>query len=94
MIDPGKAVKESSAAEPPAIAPACKIISGVIFGFAFGFLLQKGGVGTYHILIGQLLFQDWTVVRIMMTAPRGAFVVAATVLLSGALYLLERAFPR
>ena len=29
---------------------------------------QKGGVGTYHILIGQLLFQDWTVVKIMATA--------------------------
>ena len=26
------------------------------------------GVGTYHILIGQLLFQDWTVVKIMLTA--------------------------
>ncbi|MDP9291279.1 MAG: YeeE/YedE family protein [Verrucomicrobiota bacterium] len=68
MIDPGKAVKESSIAEPPPIAPARSLISGVIFGFAFGFLLQKGGVGTYHILIGQLLLQDWTVVKIMMTA--------------------------
>ena len=44
------------------------IIGGIVFGFAFGFLLQKGGVGTYHILIGQLLFQDWTVVKIMVTA--------------------------
>lgn len=41
---------------------------GLVFGFAFGFLLQKGGVGTYHILIGQLLFQDWTVAKIMVTA--------------------------
>lgn len=68
MIDPGKTVEESSVATPPAIEPARKIITGVIFGFAFGFLLQKGGVGTYHILLGQLLLQDWTVVKIMMTA--------------------------
>lgn len=68
MIDPGTAVKESSVAELPPIASPHQIISGVIFGFAFGFLLQKGGVGTYHILIGQLLLQDWTVVKIMMTA--------------------------
>ena len=44
------------------------IVGGIVFGFVFGFLLQKGGVGTYHILIGQLLFQDWTVVKIMLTA--------------------------
>ena len=68
MIDPGKAVKESSVAEPPPIAPPKKIISALIFGLAFGFLLQKGGVGKYHILLGQLLLQDWTVVKIMMTA--------------------------
>ncbi len=68
MIDPGKTVEESSVATPPAIEPARKIIHAIIFGFAFGFLLQKGGVGTYHILLGQLLLQDWTVVKIMMTA--------------------------
>ena len=68
MIDPGKAVKESSVAEPPPFAPAKRIISALIFGLAFGFLLQKGGVGKYHILLGQLLLQDWTVVKIMTTA--------------------------
>lgn len=31
-------------------------------------LLQKCAAGTYHILIGQLLLQDWTVVKIMATA--------------------------
>ena len=68
MIDPGTAVKESRVAEGRMVAPARKVVSGVIFGLAFGFLLQKGGVGTYHILIGQLLLQDWTVVKVMMTA--------------------------
>ena len=43
-------------------------MQGLLFGFAFGFLLQKGGVGNYHILIGQLLLQDFTVVKVMVTA--------------------------
>ncbi|MGK2904831.1 MAG: YeeE/YedE family protein, partial [Desulfuromonadales bacterium] len=37
-----------------------------MFGLAFGFLLQKGGVGKYNVLIGQLLLQDWTVAKIML----------------------------
>ena len=68
MLDPGKAVKKSKVDMPALTAPATMIIGGTVFGFLFGFLLQKGGVGTYHILIGQLLFQDWTVVKIMLTA--------------------------
>ena len=68
MLDPGKSVKKSNLAKPASIAPAKIIIGGVVFGFAFGFLLQKGGVGSYHILIGQLLFQDWTVAKVMGTA--------------------------
>lgn len=68
MLDPGKAVKKSSVAEQASVSPVTRIVSGIAFGFIFGFLLQKGGVGTYHILIGQLLFQDWTVVKIMLTA--------------------------
>ena len=68
MLDPGKAVKKSKVDKPASTAPATMIVGGIVFGFLFGFLLQKGGVGTYHILIGQLLFQDWTVVKIMLTA--------------------------
>ena len=68
MLDPGKAVKQSKLDKPAPTAPATMILGGIVFGFLFGFLLQKGGVGTYHILIGQLLFQDWTVVKIMLTA--------------------------
>ena len=67
MIDPGKAVKESS--EPPQGAVSgVKLVSAIFFGLAFGFLLQKGGVGKYNVLLGQLLLQDFTVVKIMMTA--------------------------
>lgn len=68
MIDPGKAVKTSSVAEPAAAENGGRLLGAVVFGLAFGFLLQKGGVGKYHILIGQLLLQDFTVVKIMLTA--------------------------
>ena len=68
MLDPGQAIKKSNVAEPTSVAASPRILEGIVFGFIFGFLLQKGGVGTYHILIGQLLFQDWTVVKIMLTA--------------------------
>ncbi len=68
MIDPGKAVKTSNVAETPAVEQGGRILSAILFGLAFGFLLQKGGVGKYHILIGQLLLQDFTVVKVMLTA--------------------------
>lgn len=67
MIDPGQAVKESS--EPPQGAVSgAKLLGAIVFGLAFGFLLQKGGVGKYNVLLGQLLLQDFTVAKIMMTA--------------------------
>lgn len=40
----------------------------VIAGFMFGFLLQKGGVTQYDVIIGQLLLKDFTVVKIMLSA--------------------------
>lgn len=49
-----------------AAAPA--LFVAALFGLAFGFLLQKGGVGKYHILVGQLLLQDFTVAKVMLTA--------------------------
>ena len=67
MIDPGKAVQQS-AEKPKPVAPAVKLATGAIFGLAFGFLLQKGGVGKFNVLVGQLLLQDWTVVKVMLTA--------------------------
>ncbi len=45
-----------------------QLVGGVLFGLAFGFLLQKGGVGKYNVLIGQLLLQDFTVAKVMLTA--------------------------
>ena len=41
---------------------------GFVFGIAFGFLLQKGGVTKYDVIIGQLLLTDFTVIKIMLSA--------------------------
>lgn len=41
---------------------------GLLFGFIFGFLLQKGGVAKFHVLIGQLLLEDFTVIKVMLSA--------------------------
>lgn len=52
----------------PEVAPAKTLLLGVAFGVVFGFLLQKGGVAKYHVLIGQLLLVDYTVVKVMLSA--------------------------
>ncbi len=41
---------------------------GLVIGIIFGFLLQKGWVTKYDVIIGQLLLTDFTVVKIMLTA--------------------------
>jgi uncharacterized membrane protein YedE/YeeE len=41
---------------------------GLLTGFAFGLLLQKGRVAKYHTILGQLLLRDWTVLKVMTTA--------------------------
>ena len=48
--------------------PALSLVQGLGFGLIFGFLLQKGGVAKYDILLGALLFTDATVVKVMLTA--------------------------
>ena len=41
---------------------------GLLIGTGFGFLLQKGGLTNYNVILGQLLFTDFTVIKTMMTA--------------------------
>jgi len=41
---------------------------GLMIGIIFGFLLHKGGVTKYDIIIGQLLLTDFTVMKVMLTA--------------------------
>jgi hypothetical protein len=67
MIDPGRAVKETDA-PPEGLPKGAKLVGAMTFGIAFGFLLQKGGVAKYNVLVGQLLLQDFTVAKVMMTA--------------------------
>jgi hypothetical protein len=41
---------------------------GFAMGIVFGFLLQKGGVTSYDVIVGQLLLKDFTVLKVMLTA--------------------------
>ncbi len=41
---------------------------GLLLGFLFGFLLQKGGVCDYEVILGQLLLTDFTVIKVILTA--------------------------
>jgi len=45
-----------------------QLVIGVFLGICFGFLLQKGGVTRYDVIIGQLLLKDFTVLKVMLTA--------------------------
>ena len=45
-----------------------ELLLGLTTGFFFGFLLQKGGVAKFEVLIGVLLLEDFTVVEVMLTA--------------------------
>lgn len=65
MIDTGRRHPPTAATS---VSPTPRLVAGVIFGLAFGFLLQKGGVGKFNVLVGQLLLQDFTVAKVMLTA--------------------------
>lgn len=45
-----------------------KLALGLLTGIVFGFLLQKGRAAKFHVIVGQFLLKDWTVVKIMGTA--------------------------
>jgi hypothetical protein len=45
-----------------------QVILGLATGIVFGFLLQKGRVTEYGVILGQLLLTDFTVVKVMLTA--------------------------
>lgn len=48
--------------------PLWKLALGLLTGIVFGILLQKGRVAKFHVIVGQFLFRDWTVVKVMGTA--------------------------
>lgn len=45
-----------------------KLALGFVTGIVFGILLQKGRVAKFEVIVGQFLFRDWTVVKMMGTA--------------------------
>ena len=48
--------------------PPTKLVLGFLTGILFGFFLQKGRVAKFEVIVGQFLFKDWTVVKVMGTA--------------------------
>lgn len=60
-------VQDPRPAGPPESRPI-QLALGLLFGAIFGFLLQKGGVGKYEVLIGMLLLEDFTVLKVMVSA--------------------------
>lgn len=50
------------------VSPPGKLVQGLLFGLAFGFLLQKGGVAKFDVLVGVLLLENFIVVKVMLSA--------------------------
>lgn len=45
-----------------------QLLLGFLAGIVFGFLLHRGGVSRYDVIMGQLLLTDFTVMKIMLSA--------------------------
>ena len=45
-----------------------KLALGFLTGIVFGFLLQKGRVGKFEVIVGQFLLKDWQVLKVMLVA--------------------------
>lgn len=45
-----------------------QLLIGLLAGIVFGFLLHKGRVTKYDVIIGQLLLEDFTVAKVILTA--------------------------
>lgn len=48
--------------------PLTRMLGGLAVGVVFGFLLQKGQVAKYRVIMQQLTLERWTVAKIMATA--------------------------
>ncbi len=66
------------------------LLAGFSFGIIFGFLLQKGGVADYGVLIGALRLTDSTVFTVILTAIVVGSVASAVLRRFG----LARAHPK
>lgn len=50
------------------ITGTAALVLAVVFGFIFGWLLQKGRVANYNVIVNQFRLRDWTVLKVMFTA--------------------------
>ncbi|MGZ9031037.1 MAG: YeeE/YedE thiosulfate transporter family protein [Burkholderiaceae bacterium] len=68
LVIPAPAVEQNDEDRTGKSDSARQLVLGLLFGFVFGFLLQKGGVAKYEVLVGQFLLTDFTVIKVMLTA--------------------------
>jgi len=47
---------------------AQNLVLGLVAGLVFGFLLQRGAVTRYRVILGQFLWTNHTMLRVMLTA--------------------------
>lgn len=52
----------------PYFADPTVLLLGALTGFVFGFVLQKGRVTRFNVIVGQFLLRDFTVAKVMLTA--------------------------
>jgi hypothetical protein len=45
-----------------------QMLLAALLGTCFGFLLNRGGVTDFDVLVGQLLLTDWTVAKVLLSA--------------------------
>jgi uncharacterized membrane protein YedE/YeeE len=50
------------------ISDPTTVALGAATGLVFGFLLERGAVARFDTIVGQLLFRDFTMMRVMLTA--------------------------
>ncbi|MBT9289518.1 YeeE/YedE family protein [Prosthecodimorpha staleyi] len=50
------------------VSGTAALVLAVLFGFAFGWLLHRGRVASFDTIVNQFRFQDFTVLKVMLTA--------------------------
>lgn len=74
------------------ISGIAALLLAVVFGFAFGWLLHRGRVTDYDVIVNQFRLRDFTVLKVMLTAIIvGGLGVLALVDLGAATYHLRDA---
>jgi uncharacterized protein len=68
LVLPAQGPEDNASDGPGKPDSARQLVLGLLFGIVFGFLLQKGGVAKYEVLMGQFLLTDFTVIKVMLTA--------------------------